>query len=158
MYAATWRRWKPAECAAERGGAVRDYNTMLECPQEHAERVNDFLDERLAVEKMGDRSEPDRQSRPDIKRCLRRDYASGRTRLLRFSCNDDLKDEMGWLYVPDDCKMPVIFCEDDGDGTRGGMDCPPPTSNLAGKPPVALPRMASSQPSSGGRKARRKFI
>ena len=29
-----------------------DYNTMLKSPQEHAEEVNDFLDERLAVEKM----------------------------------------------------------------------------------------------------------
>ena len=29
-----------------------DYNTMLTSPQEHAEEVNSFLDERLAVEKM----------------------------------------------------------------------------------------------------------
>ena len=29
-----------------------DYNTMLTSPQEHAEEVNEFLDERLAVEKM----------------------------------------------------------------------------------------------------------
>jgi hypothetical protein len=29
-----------------------DYNTMLTSPQEHAEEVNEFLDERLEVEKM----------------------------------------------------------------------------------------------------------
>ena len=29
-----------------------DYNAMLTSPQEHAEKVNDFLDEQLAVEKM----------------------------------------------------------------------------------------------------------
>jgi non-homologous end joining protein Ku len=29
-----------------------DYNQMLVSPQEHAEEVNTFLDERLAVEKM----------------------------------------------------------------------------------------------------------
>jgi hypothetical protein len=29
-----------------------DYNAMLKSPQEHAEEVNSFLDERLAVEKM----------------------------------------------------------------------------------------------------------
>jgi hypothetical protein len=29
-----------------------DYNAMLISPQEHAEKVNDFLDEQLAVEKM----------------------------------------------------------------------------------------------------------